>query len=416
MSVTTLVYKRGNNSMGVYRHSDGTIKLYKKGLVGEWQQLGSDIQGESSNDTFGESVAISSNGNRIVIGATGDDAGGSNSGHVRVFDWNGSTWTQVGSDIDGSSGDELGDSVAISSDGSRIAVGASLHDSNKGTVRVYDYIDSSWSQVGSDIDGEAIGDRAAQIAMNSDGSKIVIGAYLNDDAGSNAGSVRVYEYSDSSWSQLGGDIDGEAQGDKFGSSVAMSENGNRIIVGSEFNDGGGQFSGHARVFDWSGSAWSQVGSDIDGAAANDRVKSVAISSNGSRIAVGSWGATGTGDVAYSDAGHVRVYDYVSSAWSQVGSNIEGVAGNEYVGYSVAMSSDGGRIATGAIGHSFDRGCVRVYDYISSAWTKVGSDIVGSEVDDYLGRSVAISSDGTRIVVGADQNLSGAGYVRVFKEI
>ena len=416
MSVTIHGHKRGDNTFGVYRHSDGTIKLYKRGLIGEWQQLGSDIQGESSNDKFGESVAISSNGNRIVIGATGDDAGGSNAGHVRVFDWNGSTWTQVGSDIDGeAAGDAFGTSVAISSDGSRIAVGAELHDNDKGTVRVYDYSDSSWSQVGSDIDG-VTGDRAGIIAMNSDGSKIVIGATLNDDAGSNAGSVRVYEYSDSSWSQLGSDIDGEAAGDKFGSSVAMSENGNRIIVGSQLNDGGGSNSGHARVFDWNGSAWTQVGSDIDGASADDKVRSVTISSDGSRIAVGSWTASGTGDVAYNNAGHIRVFDYSGSAWSQVGSTIEGVAGNEYEGYFVTMSSDGVRIATGAIGHSSDRGRVRVYDYISSAWTQVGSDIVGSEVDDYLGRSVAISSDGTRIVVGADQNLSGAGYVRVFKEI
>ena len=417
MPVTTHVYKRGNNSMGVYRHSDGTIKLYKKGLVGEWQQLGSDIQGENNGDSFGKSVAISSNGNRIIIGADEESGGGFTAGYARVFDWNGSAWTQVGSDIDAqTSSERFGHSVAISSDGSRIAVGALLHDSNKGTVRVYDYIDSSWSQVGSDIDGESTGDRAAQIAMNSDGSKIVIGATLNDDAGSNAGSVRVYEYSDSSWSQLGGDIDGEAAGDKFGSSVAMSENGNRIIVGSEFNDGGGSNAGHARVFDWNGSAWSQVGSDIDGASADDRVKSVAISSNGSRIAVGSWGATGTGDVAYSAAGHVRVYDYVSSAWSQVGSSIEGVAANEYVGYSVAMSSDGGRIATGAVGHSSSKGCVRVYDYISSAWTKVGSDIVGTSNDDNFGRSVALSSDGTRLVGGTDQDNTEEGYVRVFKEI
>ena len=419
MAVTTHVYKRGNNSMGVYRHSDGTIKLYKKGSVGEWQQLGSDIEGESSNDSFGISVAMSSNGNRIAIAGYNHNNG---TGHVKVYDLSGSAWSQVGSDIDGEdNSDKYGTSLAISSDGSRIAIGAPNNDgggSYSGHVRVFDWNGSAWTQVGSDIDGEDAGDKSGgSLAMSSDGSRIAIGSEFNDNTATNAGCVRVYDYSDSSWSQVGSDIDGEASGDKFGDKIAMSSNGSRIVVSSELNDGGGSNAGHARVFDWNGSAWSQVGSDIDGASANDRVKSVAISSDGSRIVVGSWQATGTGDVAYSDAGHIRAFDWNGSAWSQVGATIEGVAGNEYVGYSLAMSSDGGRIVTGAIGHSSEKGCVRVYDYISSAWTKIGSDIVGEFPNDIFGASIATSSDGTRIVAGSpDAPTSSSGHARVFKEI
>ena len=69
-------------------------------------------------------------------------------------------------------------------------------------------------QLGSDIDGEAAGDFFGNsVSMNSDGDRIVIGAPFNDSTGNNAGHVRVYEYSNNSWTQLGSDIDGEAAGE-----------------------------------------------------------------------------------------------------------------------------------------------------------------------------------------------------------
>ena len=62
----------------------------------------------------------------VAIGAVDNDGNGSNSGHVRVFSWNGSSWTQLGSDIDGeAAGDGFGKSVSMNSDGNTVAIGAS---------------------------------------------------------------------------------------------------------------------------------------------------------------------------------------------------------------------------------------------------------------------------------------------------
>ena len=69
-------------------------------------------------------------------------------------------WIQLGNDIEGeAAGDYSGYSVAFSSDGSRVAVGAIANEASAGHVRVYDYTGGSWSQVGADIDGEAANDR-----------------------------------------------------------------------------------------------------------------------------------------------------------------------------------------------------------------------------------------------------------------
>mgnify|MGYP003311548335 CR=1 FL=1 len=73
----------------------------------------------------GESVAINDAGNLVIVGASNNSgANGAASGHARVYSWNGSAWTQRGSDLDGeAASDGFGDSAAINSDGNIVAVG-----------------------------------------------------------------------------------------------------------------------------------------------------------------------------------------------------------------------------------------------------------------------------------------------------
>ena len=81
--------------------------------------LGTDIDGEAANDNSAWSVSMDNDGSHVAIGAIYNDGNGSNSGHVRIYSWDGSAWNQVGSDIDGeAAGDQSGYSVSIDSDGS----------------------------------------------------------------------------------------------------------------------------------------------------------------------------------------------------------------------------------------------------------------------------------------------------------
>jgi hypothetical protein len=390
-------------------------------------QLGEDIDGEAMGDFSGYSVALSSDGSRVVIGANYNDGNGTNSGHVRIYDWNGAAWVQVGGDIDGEAADDRsGYSVALSSDGSRVAIGALNNDGNgasspnSGHVRIYDFdgvhddadgIDK-WTQVGLDIDGEVSFDNSGfSVALSSDGSRVAIGAYGNDGNGVSSGHVRVFEYG-SSWTQVGLDIDGEAAGDQSGFSVALSSDGSRVAIGARANDRNGVSSGHVRIYDWNGAAWVQVGGDIDGEAADDRSgSSVALSSDGSRVAIGAHYNDGNG----ANSGHVRIYDWDGSAWVQVGGDIDGEAADDQSGYSVALSSDGSRVAIGAYTNDFT-GRVGIHDWNGSAWVQFGSDIDGEAAGDYSGHSVALSSDGSRVAIGApykDANVINDGYVRIF---
>ncbi|MDG2042730.1 MAG: T9SS type A sorting domain-containing protein [Bacteroidia bacterium] len=163
------------------------------------------------------------------------------------------TWTQQGSDIDGDSTfDQSGFSVSLSSDGSTVAIGAPYTNSvgrDAGHVRIYKNINGTWTQQGSDIDGEAAVDYSGgSVSLSSDGSTVAIGAAANDGNGSNAGHLRIYKNISGTWTQQGSDIDGEAADDKSGFSVSLSSYGSTVAIGAYRNSGNEAVAGHVRVY------------------------------------------------------------------------------------------------------------------------------------------------------------------------
>ena len=128
----------------------------------------------------------------------------------------------------------------------------------------------SQTQLGSDIDWEAANDLSGRsVSLSSDGTIVAIGAIGNAGNGSYAGHTRIYQYSGGSWIQLGLDIDGEAAWDESGYSVSLSSDGTIVAIGAYGNAGNGSYAGHTRIYQYSSGSWSQLGSDIDGEAAND---------------------------------------------------------------------------------------------------------------------------------------------------
>jgi hypothetical protein len=384
-------------------------------------QIGVDIDGEAAGDESGYCLSLSSDGTRVAIGAPNNDGTGFNAGHVRIYEYSAGSWTQLGADIDGEAAvDQSGFSVSLSSGGDTVAIGAVGNDGNgngAGHVRIYTYSAGSWTQLGADIDGEAVGDNSGwSVSLSADGTRVAIGARLNDGTGSNAGHARIYEYSAGSWTQLGADIDGEAAVDQSGWSVSLSADGTRVAIGARFNDGNGNYAGHVRIYEYSAGSWTQLGVDIDGEAAFDQSGwSVSLSSDGSRVAIGARHNDGNGN----DAGHARIYEYSAGSWTQLGADIDGEAASDESGFSVSLSSDGTTVAIGAIGNDgadTTAGHVRIYEYSAGSWTQLGADIDGEAAGDFSGRSVSLSADGTRVAIGAslnDGNGNYAGHVRVY---
>jgi len=381
------------------------------------------IEGESD---YGEGfVKMSLDGKRIIVGGPDADDNGSNSGRVKIYEKTSSGWTQVGNTITGATnGDKAGWGVAINDGGSRVAVGsynAHAGGTRNGLINMYEYNISTgnWDQMGSTINGEYGSLFGISMAMNAIGDIVCAGAYSYDLSNNNRGLIRAYEWDGSAWSQKGADMVGAVgNSEQLGWSVSISGDGERIVGGAyQYNISGGSDAGAMRIYAWDGSNYTQMGgSPLLGDAADEEAGySVSISTDGTTAAMGFPEAALGGGL--NKAGRVRVFKYntTSSTWEQRGADILGENTKDKLGHSVALSGNGSRIAVGAIqdvNSLLKRGYVKMLDYktISNTWTLVNDAYYG-ETGDQLGRTMSMDLTGDMVVAGSIQN---GGFVQIFE--
>jgi hypothetical protein len=352
-------------AIGAPVNGTGNVKIYNWNGT-SWNQLGLNIDGESPSDYSGYSVSLSSDGYTVAIGSIFSN---NQKGHVSVYNWDGSNWMQVGQDIDGEAADDYsGYSVSISADGYTVAIGSKQASGGSGHVRIFNWDGSSWIQLGQNISGASWDLFGMSVSLSSDGNKVAIGApWGNND---NSGYTKVFENINGTWNQIGQNINGESSNDDSGLSVSLSSDGNKVAIGAPGNDNNGSNSGHVRVYENVNGSWMQIGQDIDGETAGDASggfwdasgTTISLSSNGNILAVG---ATGSHNgVTSSSSGYVRLYSWDGSNWSQVGVDIDGENIDDLSGFSVALSNDGARLAIGAPnndGNGSNSGHVRVFN-------------------------------------------------------
>lgn len=371
-----------------------------------------------------------------------------------------SIWKQQGPIIIGNTNHgKLGAAVALSADGSMLAIGApgSSNDMDQiGYVQMFTSSDgSSWEQIGKIIRGSIIGDNfGAAVALSADGRILAVGAPAfgsnQEDINGMPGYSRVYyliEDGDSLpiWQQIGRDIHGESPADNFGTSISLSGDGKTVAIGAMGSDGENGTvleSGHVSIYQindegyvWTqlgddvdkesqstssgwimnaDSNWTQLGRDILGEATEDQSGwAVSLSTNGRTIAIGSPFNSGSNKTKYS--GQVRVYSYedVTSSWVQQGTDITGITRGDQFGYTVATSADGETLAIGAPAEDANKpGYVRVYSL--KDMRQIGNNINGTTNNGYFGEALTLSGDGKTVVVGDSDTGDGMGCVHVFK--
>jgi hypothetical protein len=235
-----------------------------------------------------------------------------------------------------------------------------------GNIYIYKKISDAWVQFGDTIVGENIDDKSGySVSLNAAGDRIAIGAPYNDDNGTVSGHVRIYDWNKSllKWKQLGQDIVGENSNDRSGWSVSLNYEGDRVGIGSPFNDGRGEDAGHTRIYEFNKdtSRWSKVGDDINGVNPGDNSGwSVSLDASGNRIAIGSPYNIGN---SKKNSGIVRIYTWVSRlrSWIPITGFVDGENAEDLNGFSVSLNAPGDAVAMGAIHRQiFDTGYVRMY--------------------------------------------------------
>ena len=348
---------------------------------------GNELGGESGVDWFGSSVALSGDGLILAAGGDGSDANGEISGLIRVFrrDNLNMAWKQVGKDVIGNGdGDAFGTAVALSEDGQILVVGASeaYQEDGRGYVRVFAYLHdlNQWIPMGPDLVGKSVGcEFGSSVALSSAGRILAVAAPKHDNS---TGKVQIYEYDEENeWKQQGQNLTGLSEGNVFGQTFDMSADGKVVAVAEEgvaeegvaeegvLNAEQGENGyGLVRVFAWNATTnlWDQLGQTLYSEEVDEYFgSSVSLSADGQTLAVGVFLNDEQNGASFSEYFcHVRVFalDRKRNRWQQIGLDIDGIVDDEALGASLALSANGTIVAAGAIGNN-TAGHVRLYQAI-----------------------------------------------------
>jgi len=430
-----------------------------------------------AGDWFGYRVTLAADGNTLAVGAWQEDSAATGingdqadntvdkAGAVYVFVRSGNTWSQQAYLKASNTGvwNYFGKSLALSSDGNTLAVGAEGEGGSwVGAAYVFVRSGATWSQQAyiKASNAEAGDWFGSDVALSADGNTLAVGAYLenssatvingnqSDNNAADAGAVYVFVRSRAAWSQQAYiKASNTEAGDYFGYRVALAGDGNTLAVGAfhedsaatgingSESDNGAADAGAVYVFVRSGTTWSQEAYiKASNTEASDWFgRSVALSTDGNTLAVGAYGedsaATGVNGTQSNNsagtAGAVYVFVRSGAAWSQQAYVKASNPGpNHWFGESIALSADGNTLAVGATGEQStatgingDQTAINPYASYGAVYVFVRSGATWSQkayvkasnmgAGDIFGRSVALAGDANTLAVGADGEDSAA---------
>jgi len=406
----------------------GAVYIYSSDGNNNWSQTAyvkasnPDVQ-----DHFGYSLALNEDGKILVVGAREEDSASAtddsdntktDAGAVYIYhlDTN-NNWSQTAylKNSTPAENDNFGHAVAFNNSGNRLAVGSAYQSSDtvneSGAVIIFDYnsTDQTWEKI-AQLEAANPGEKdrfGAEVSLSADGKIIAVGAYLEDSSGTglNAneldntldGAGAVYIFSEENdWGQTAYlKASNPGVNDYFGRSIALNDDGNRLVVGAYNEDSSAQ--------------------GINGDGTNNNAK-------------------GSGAV------YIFNYNDIDNQWSQTAyiksSNSENYASDsaadqtgytwgDYFGRAVTFNKEGNVLAVGApyedssaTGINWDEddntslnsGAVYLfkYDNASSTWSQQAYiKAPNTEKDAFFGFSISLSSDGQTLAIGAKSESSSS---------
>jgi len=339
-------------------------------------------------------------------------------------------WNKLGFDISGSGNDNLGSKIALSDDGTTIAVAVPNDDTSGtdfGAVIIYKYINYNWQRLGNKIavsPAATNGSYASELAISGNGTIIAFlynydiyedinygGTIYNELISYSV--VKSFSYNNTVWNETGSVsiASKNYNGNSYSpyTSMSFSRDGSTLAMGRWGADAN---KGETYVYKFIDSSWNKYGPTIippfTSLAAGFKVS---LSSNGNIIAVGNWEGSSWPNTTLSRAGSVIVYSYYSNTWNIMGEIIRGKKSYDQ-GHYIKLSGDGQILAIGAYGvdnydNGLDSGAAYIYKYntTNNSWNQLGQTIIPfaelhfeENTYTYFGASIALSVDGNTIAI------------------
>ena len=280
-------------------------------ISAHWNEVQKLITSDGAfEDYAGHSVSIY--GNFAILGAPEDDDNGDESGSAYIFHFDGANWVeqQKLTASDGAVDKYFGTAVSIYGNYAVVgAIGDDYNGFNTGSVYIFHYDGTSWTEqqkiIASDgLESDNFGD-----AVSIYNEYIVVGAYGDDNNGASSGSAYIFHYDGSSWvEQQRIQANDGAANDVFGCSVSID--GNYIAVGASGDENTWRRSGSAYIFNFDGSNWVFQQKITPSDAFLDDFFGISVSISGSRVLVGSYGDDDNGGTS----GSAYFYIFNGTGW------------------------------------------------------------------------------------------------------
>lgn len=265
-----------------------------------------------------------------------------------------------------------------------------------GYIAVFQYIDNFWTKIGENIDNDT--NDLHSISMNLKGNTIAIGFYNKDLIGI----VKVYNLTNNVWLQKGTDINGVGNNDYNGWSVSLSGDGNTVLCSLKG-------VGKVKIFEYENDDWTEesefsaTGEDYGYAVSLS--KSSVTENDSKTLIIGA-------PLHESSKGRVEIIKREDT--TNTVSQIIGDEENDKFGFSVAINSTGNLAIIGAPGYQNNRGYAALYKLNNNIWRKYGDKVIGDNEGDQMGYSVSINSSGNIVSLGSIGHSNNKGFVRVFR--
>lgn len=347
---------------------------------------------------FGNAVAMSANGNTAVIGAWKEN---NLAGAAYVYVRSGGSWVQQGPALlagsEAASSAQFGSSVAISGDGNTILIGALSDNAEIGSAFVFTKSGGVWVRQGTKLQPTGgIGPKqlfGASVALSGDGSVALVGAWHDNNQ---VGAVYTFTRSGGAWTQSGSKLVPQSGlGGYFGASVSLSSDGGTAAVGAPLSD-------RTFVFVRSGSVWNGQGpalvpSGAIGPGGYTFGNAVMLSASGDVLAIGSYSDDRDGNG--NGLGAAYVFQRSGGTWSQQGPKlVPSLTSLRYFGYSIGLSGDGSTLLVGMPGGDGAAGAAFAFVRHGTNWVADGPPL--SAPSGNYGNAVAVNGDGRIALVGA----------------
>lgn len=354
----------------------------------------------TSSNYGGFAVTISADGNTWAEGAYGKS---NYTGNASIYKFSNNIWNEYPiTPSDGVANDIFGSTLILSQNGNKLLVGAPGFQSDRGKAYIYSIDQNLREETIISSDGSNADLFGTALAISTTGTQIAIGAFGNSNY---TGAIYLFSSNAGIWNQTKLTASDGNYGDYYGSYISMNNDGNTILVGA---NGKNTSTGGAYIYQWSGSSWNETILTASDAAINDAFGSaVSLSYDGNIAAISAFGKNNS-------AGAVYLYKYTFNTWKPYKIIASDTFPYSAFGYSISLANDY-TLLVGAPSKNNSIGGAYVYQWNGISWNENKLNPSNGSIGDAFGSTVTLSSDGTTAFIGSYAKNSNQGAIYRYRK-